>query len=398
MNMMAQNKDLNYYIVRSFESSPLLKDYSNQLIINQMDSLIQKATYKPQVNLSSTNFWAPIFKGYGYDEVITDGGNYNALITVRQSIIGRGNMKTLLETYSLENQSIKNAKKISEQDLKSAVTAQYITTYGILQEISFNEEIQNLLNKEEVFIKKLTENSVYKQTDYLNFQIERQQQSLLVVQQNADYQNNMSLLNYLCGIEDTTFVRLEEPHIVLLPSLAFENTLQYYGFQIDSLKILNSDALISYSYRPKFDIYADGGYYSSFTYQPYKNFGASIGFSLAIPIYDGRQQQKQHDKMKMSEQTRKFYQNSFKLQYKQQLMQLYQQLKQTEKMIDQAQAVVYSAQTLMDAYGKQMQNGDAAITDYILTINNFLNAKHTITQYNNNKLQIINQINYWNYE
>ena len=393
-----QTKDLNFYINSSLENSPLLKDYNNQLLINQMDSLLQKATYRPQVNFSSTNFWAPTFKGYGYDEVITDGGNYNALLTARQSIIGRGNMKTLNNTYLLENQSVRNAKKISEQDLKSAVTTQYITAYGILKEIMFNEEIQNLLDKEEIFIEKLTENSVYKQTDYLNFQVERQQQSLLIAQQKADYQNNIALLNYLCGIVDTTYVQLEEPQIVLQPSLAFENTLQYYSFQIDSLKIINSDALISYEYHPKLDIYADGGYFSSFTYQPYKNFGASIGFSLTIPIYDSGQQQKRHNKMKLSEQTRKFYQNSSKLQYQQQLRQLYQQLQQTNDMIERTQKVISSSQTLMDAYGKQMQNGDATITDYILAINNYLTAKHTMTQYFNNKLQIINQINYWNYE
>jgi len=394
----AQTTNLSYYINRSLENSPLLKDYQNQTIINQMDSLILKAAYKPQVNFTADGYYPPIVKGYGYDEIITNRGSYDALLTVRQTIIGKGNMKTRLNTYALENQSVQNTKKISEQDLKLAVTTQYITAYGILQEISFNEEIENLLKKEEVLLKKLTENTVYKQTDYLNFQVTLQQQQLLISQQKSDYKNNIALLNYLCGIIDTSFVRLEKPEITLLPSLPFENTLQFNNYQLDSLKILNSNALIDYDYRPKMDVFANAGFNSSFNYQQYKNIGASIGLSLAIPLYDGGQRQKQHNKLKASEQTRRNYQDFSRQQYRQQLEQLYQQLGQTESIINQAQGVIKSAQTLIDAYGKQMQTGDASITDYILSINNYLNAKHVVTQQTNNQLQIINQINYWNHE
>jgi outer membrane protein TolC len=375
-----------------------LKDYQNQTVINQMDSLILKAAYKPQVNFSSVDVWSPIVKGYGYDEAITNKGNYSALLTVSQTVIGRGNLKTQLNNYTLENQSVLNTKKISEQDLKLAVTAQYVTAYGILQEVLFNEEIENLLKKEEVLLKKLTENTVYRQTDYLNFHVTLQQQQLSISQQKADYQNNITLLNYLCGIVDTSFVRLEKPDLSLRPSLSFENTLQYNNYQIDSMKIRNSDALVDYAYRPKLDIFADAGFNSSFNYQPYKNFGASIGLSLVVPIYDGGQRQKQHNKLKATEQTRENYRDFSRQQYRQQLGQLYQQLEQTKNITNQAQSVIKSTQALMEAYSKQMQTGDAAITDYILSINNYLNAKHVITQQIINQLQIINQINFWNHE
>jgi S1-C subfamily serine protease len=40
--------------------------------------------------------------------------------------------------------------------------------------------------------------------------------------------------------------------------------------------------------------------------------------------------------------------------------------------------------------------GDVRIADYIIAIGNYLNAKNIITQNTINKLQIINQVNYWN--
>ena len=394
----AQTNDLNFYVRHALENSPLLKEYQNQMVINRLDSFILQAEYKPSVDFTTANFWAPIVDGFGYDQSIFHKGRNSAVLTVRQTIMGRENLKNRLNSYTLDNQSLQNAKSISEQDLKLAITTQYITVYGMMQEILFNEEIINQLEKESVILKKLTETTLYKQTDYLNFYIALQRQQLLASQQEAEYKNNLALLNYLCGLSDTSFVQLEEPDIILQPVLSFENTLQYYNFQIDSLKILNNNALIDLAYRPKFDIFADAGFVSTFDNYTYKHFGASIGFSLVIPIYDGNQRQKQHNKLKVFEQIRKDYQDFSRQQYRQRLEQLYQQLAQMDEIISQAQTVVNSTQMLIDAYGKQMQTGDAAITDYQLAMNNYLSAKHVITQHAINKIQIINQINYWNHE
>jgi len=73
-----------------------------------------------------------------------------------------------------------------------------------------------------------------------------------------------------------------------------------------------------------------------------------------------------------------------------------QQLNATDKIIAASEKQINYAEMLMDAQKKLVESGDARITDYILSINNFLFAKNTITQNTINKFQIINQINYWN--
>jgi len=394
----SQTNDLNSYISHALENSPLLKEYQNQMVINRLDSLILKSEYKPSVNFSTSNSWAPVIDGYGYSQSITHKGRNSAFLTVRQTIIGNENLKNHLSTYAIENQLLLNEKSISEQDLKLAVTTQYITTYGTMQEILYNEEIINRLEKESIILQKLTEATLYKQTDYLNFHVTLQKQHLLVSQQKAEYKNDLALLNYICGIIDTSYIQLEKPEILLQPTLTFENTLHFYNFQIDSLKIRNSDVLIDFAYHPKLDVFADAGFNSTLDNYSYKRFGASIGFSLTIPIYDGNQRQKQHNKLKVSEQIRKDFQDFSRQQYLQHIKQLFQQLEQTEEIIRQAQSVITSMQSLIDAYGKQLQTGDVSITDYMLALNNFLDAKYVITQYSINKIQIINQINYWNHE
>ena len=394
----SQTRDLDYFINFAVENSPLLKENDNQLLINQLDSLILRANYKPQISAGGTAIYPPIIKGYGYDEAISNGGEYSALLSFNQAILFKNNLSTQLKSYNLEAQSIKNTKKIAVQDLKLAIATQYIAAYSNWQDISFNEEIFDLLKQEEGALKQLTERSVYKQTDYLNFLVNIQQQQLSISQLKKDFKNNVAILNYMCGIVDTSGIQLQKPDIFLKLPPTYEATLQYDKFRIDSLKLKNSDALVDYAYQPKLNIFADAGFNSSFSFEPYKNFGASVGLSLSMPIYDGNQRKKQHDKIRISEMIRQNYQDFSRRQYNQQLLQLYQQLTQTDDLITQAQNVVKYTETLMEAYRKQIQTGDAGITDYIIAINNYLNAKYVVTQNITNKMQIINQINYWNDE
>jgi len=153
---------------------------------------------------------------------------------------------------------------------------------------------------------------------------------------------------------------------------------------------------IEYNYKPKINLYADGGYLTSFAEQYYKNFGVSAGVTLTVPIYDGRQKKMQVDKIAISEQTRQGYRDFFKKQYEQNIAQLFQQLHSIQKLIDEASNQIKYTEILIEANRKLLEAGDVRMPDYILAIGNYLTAKNIITQNNINKLQIINQINYWN--
>jgi len=393
-----QTRDLQYYTGIALAGSPLLKDYAGQAAINSLDSLIGRAAYRPQVAAALDGRYAPGIAGFHYDRTNIDEKNLGALLTVSQTIVGGRNLGAQMASYGIAAQGLGNARKISEHDLRLAVATQYIVSWGALQEAQYNGDILSLLVREELMLKKLTEKAVYKQTDYLNFEVGMHQQQLLVDQLRAGYRDQIALLNYLCGIVDTTQVALEAPNIALLPPPAFEATLQYDKFFIDSLRLNNSAKLIDYAYRPKLSAYADGGYSSTFVSTPQKNFGASIGLSLSIPIYDGGQRQREHNKIKTSEQIRSYYRDFAKRQYDQQVADLFRQLAQTDTVIAQAEQVIKYSQALIDAYGKQMQTGEASITDYMNALANLIIARQALTRNNTTKLQIISQINYWNNE
>ncbi len=391
-----QTHSLEYYLHQALANSPLLKDYQYQVQSSQIDSQRIRAGYRPQVTGNSVNSYAPVIGGFGYDYAITNGGLLSALISVNKTLVGQKNLSTQLESIQINNQSISNASKISEQDLKRSITSQYITAYGDLQQLNFSKEIYELLSKEEVILKALTQNNVYRQTDYLTFLVTLQQQALTLKQIRIQFQNDYGTLNYLAGINDTSMAALDEPGINLAPLPDFYQSIFYRKFEIDSLKLMNEKALIGFSYKPRVNLFADGGFNSSFTYKGYKNFGTSFGLSLSVPIYDGKQKQMQYHKLSIAEMVRVKYKEFFSRQYIQQLAQLHQQLSSTEELLVQINDQIRYAETLITAHGRLLQTGDAKISDYIIALNTYLNAKNLLTQNNITRLQIMNQINYWN--
>jgi len=392
----SQNKNLDFYLEQAKLNSPLLKDYKNQVQSNQLDSQRIRAVYKPQVNGNSVNYYAPNVNGYGYDFAVTNGAQVSAQVGVNLQIISKENLGSQLSSIALQNQALGNNARITEQELKRTISAQYILAYSDLLQMQFTGDIIDRLSKEEVILKQLTEKNVYRQTEYLTFLVALRQQQLNYRQVNLQFRNNYALLNYLCGITDTSGGNLQDPGIRLNNLIETSNSVFFRQFQIDSLKLLNSRTLVSFAYKPKLNVYADGGYLSSMYYQPYKNFGMSAGFSVLVPIYDGHQRRLQYNKLTIAEQTRSNYKDFFKKQYDQQLEQLRQQLNGTTELLSEINEQVRYSESLIQVNGRLMETGDVRIADYLIALNSYLNAKYLLTQNNITRLQIINQINYWN--
>lgn len=395
-SVFAQKNTLDYYLREAIQNSPLLKDYQSQIEQNGVDSQRIRAQFGPQVTGSSVNSLAPVVNGYGYDAVITNGGQLSGIINVNQTIVSRKNLSAQYRNLQLQNQGIANSSRISEQDLKRTVTNQYLTAYGSLQELHLAKEIHEQLVRETAILKTLTEKNVYRQTDYLTLLVIVQQQDLSLRQLDIQYHNDYASLNYLSGIVDTAAVELEEPVIPVNEPADPEHSVFFQKYTIDSLMLSHSRTLVDFSYKPKINLYANGGYLSSMNYQGYKNFGASVGLDLVVPIYDGRQKKMQYSKLDISERTRASYKNFFTSQHDQQIIQLRQQLQKTESLIGDIDKQIKYSDGLIKVNTRLLETGDAKIADLVIALNNYLTAKNLLSQNKVSRLQIINQINYWN--
>ena len=392
----AQKKNLDYFIQQGIQNSPLIKETNNNILLIKIDSLLILATNKPQVNGISNNYFAPVVHGYGYDEIITNIRNFNEQVSATKTFVSKRNLQIQFNGIQLLNDSLFIAGKITEQDLRRTIIAAYIAAYGSWRQYNFNNEIYNLLSKEDTILKKLTQASVYRQTDYLTFLVTLQQQHLTITQAKQQYQNDYATLNYLCGLVDTSFTPLDSPHIALNQLPLYNNSIFYKKFTTDSLLLKNAAQQIELAYKPKLSFSADGGYVSSLTYTPYKNFGVGAAINLIIPIYDGNQKKLQYKRLNILEQTRTYNRDFYTAQYQQQIAQLSQQLQTTNQIIDETNEQLKYVHTLINANEKLLVTGDVRIADYIIAISNYLNAQNIITQNIIKQFQIITQINYWN--
>lgn len=396
LTTFGQTRNLDYYINESKANNPLLKDFQNQVKANQLDSLLILAAQKPQVSFTSNDNYAPVIKGYGYDNAITNGANVSGLFSVSKSLLNNVSNKVKFANLRLLSDALKNNMAISAQDLKRSIIAQYITTYGDLLQVNFSSEIQVMLQKQDTVLKKLTEKNVYKQVDYLSFYVTLQQNDFKLKQQLNQYRNDYFLLNYLAGITDTSQPALQKPEITVNTLPDIQQSVFFKQFEIDSLTLAVNKKLIDISYRPKLSVYADAGYNSSLAYLPYKNFGTSAGLNLVIPIYDGRQKKLQYSKIETQENSRLANKQFFTNQYYQQVAQLKQQLSSTEELMSDIDKQLKYIETLIRVNERLLQTGDVRVYDYILSLNSFLNAKNLINDNTISRLQLINQINYWN--
>ena len=393
---LAQTYTLDHYLEIAKSNSPLLKDLRNQVAQNQVDSLRLLAGYRTQVNANSGGLYAPIIDGYGYSEPITNNHTLNALLSANHAIIGKKNINAQLQAITLLSQSIGNSTKISEQDLKKAITAQYITAYGDLQQFKFNQEVIDLLTQEEQLLKKLTRSNVYHQSDYLTFLVTLKQQQLALLQSRLVYKNDYTTLNYLAGIADTSMIELHEPAIQKAMLPAPDTSIFFRQYKLDSMKLINGRQLVDFSYKPKINLTADGGYNSDFMGQAYKNFGVSAGFTFTMPIYDGGQRKMQYRKLSLQEETRENYKAFFNVQYHQQIAQINQQISENDNLLTQIDEQIKYSESLIKVDTQLLQTGDVRIADLILAVNNYLTIKNLRTTTSINKLQLINQLNYWN--
>ncbi len=390
-----QERNLEFYFQHAKGSSPLLADYRNQMQAASVDSQILKATQKIQVNGISTNSYAPVIQGYGYDMAITNGAQVSAYVQANKNIITAANLATQYETIRLMKSSIGNTALLAEKDIRKTITSQYVTVYGDYQTLLFGREILSLFQSEDSLLKRLTQAGIYKQTDYLTFYVSLQQQQLLVRQSEIQFRNDCAILNYMSGIVDTSLVSLAAPNLQLRAMPDILNSPFYRQYTLDSLNLVNQQKTILYTYKPKLNIYADAGYNSSLQYEPYKNFGMSAGLNFSVPIYDGKQRNMKYQKINIAEDTRQHYKDYFLRQYAQQIAQLSQQLQATESLINDINGQIKYSSTLIDVNKKLLETGEVRITDLILTINTFLNARNLLNQNYVNRMQIINQINYW---
>jgi outer membrane protein TolC len=369
-------------------------DYYNQVNSALIDSLLIRASKMPQVEAKSQLLYSPAYRNFGYDEVVTDGGNYQTVVGVSQNILNRRELSNKFQAINIQRQTATNYSRISVAELKKIITGQYLASYTDYSDLAFNKSFLDLIYKENEITRQFVMSGLCKQTDYLSLQVETQSLEILVNQLKNQFEKDMRLLNQLCGLSDTGLYELNLPALEIKGTDQISKSPLFFQYLIDSLRIVNQKAAIDVKYRLKMNWFADAGFLTATPWNFYRHFGYSAGVSLSIPVYDGNQKEKEKQKLELAEKTRGSYQDHFMKQYYQQVKQLYDELESLRTLTVLLENQLITSEQLVNAFKGQLESGIIQMTEYINAIKNYRYINKNLSDNRIRIQQAINELNY----
>jgi outer membrane protein TolC len=391
---ISQSRNLDYYLRTGLQNSPLLNDLKNQLHSASLDSLIIMAQKKPQVEGRSQLLYSPYNDHFGYDEVITDGGNYQAVAYVSQSLFAGKKTSNKYMALNYEKQGLNLSVRMSSAGLKKSITDQYLESYSVYSDMQFNISFLDLLKNENQVVKRFVENGIYSESDYLSLLVETGGQKVIITQLRNQYNKDIMLLNAICGIVDTSEVILQEPDIQAQTTGLISDYLILKQYSIDSLLIINEKEALTLRYKPSVNWFADAGILTSNPFNFYKHAGASAGVSLIVPIYDGHQKKIEEDKLTLREDSRSYYLKSTRKEYDQNYLRLRSELEGLKKVKAGLESQSALSDHLVKSLKVQLENGNIKMQDYIAAIKNYRNINRYLILSDIDILRVKNEINY----
>jgi len=161
----AQNT-LQAYIDKAKENSPLIKQNKNNDTINQLEIERLKAIYtKPKVGITANYLFSPVISRdnnqsklqlnpnvpndyLGYDLAYSNGGNYQAMLTVTQPLFNGKRYQTATKQMNVASQINKNTINLSAHDIGKIVTDQYILCIKDKKQLNYTQELTELLSNQ----------------------------------------------------------------------------------------------------------------------------------------------------------------------------------------------------------------------------------------------------------
>jgi outer membrane protein TolC len=390
----AQERNLEFYISQGTMNSPVLKDITNQIKANQCDSLVARAGYLPQVNFNGLLMYAPVVNGWGYSEVITNGQNLIGTVNVNQQFFNKKTKEANDQKYGFQRLTLENSRSISLNELKKAITAQYLAAYSAFMEHKYRMDMLSTLYDEEKILLGFIKQGIYRQTDYLLFSIEIRNLRRNTLELDIQYRKEISNLNLICGVDDTTVYDLTLPSIDETFSPAPGSSPLLKRFYYDSLQIQNEKLLTDRKYAPSVGWFSDGGIINNEPKYIYQNFGISFGLSLSLPVYDGNQRKLNYNRIRTMEETRKNYEDFFRFQYNTQLKQLRDELENVRMLGKESEKQIALVLELVEQDKVMMNIGSVSLTDYLMALKNLVEARHGSILYQIREQYILNEINF----
>ncbi len=411
--LIAQVRNLNYYIEQAVINSPLINKNKNESILAELDLKQVKAILsKPEINLEGNVMFAPIISRdnnsshfewvsngaatyTGYDLASTDGGQYQAFVSVKKPVFNASVFQTYSERVSISRQQNENQIALTTHEIEQLVSYQYILCLRIYLQAKNSSELVKEVDSQLQILRKLVENGLYKQTDLMLLQIELQNYRIETSGFLADYKSSIFDLNLICGINDTSYFEIPDINLHLKDELpAVSQFLTSY--KLDSLNIISEQGINEIKYKPQVNLFANAGLNA--VYIPSLNrLGFSTGINFSWTVFDGNQKEIQKEKAKVNILTLEFDKENFQTQNEINKNKILNKLSSLELSLTLIEAQLNQYYKLIEAFTMELSQGEISMMDLKSLIKDIASKKQALSQLRMEEQSLINSYNYWNY-
>ncbi|QDA61720.1 TolC family protein [Hymenobacter jejuensis] len=395
-------RTLDAFLQLARQNSPLLLDNAGQVAQVRLDSLRRRALQRPQVTGNAAAVAAPIIRrntttgdgGLGYDEAVSNGGNYTAYVGATQPLFNAPTLRNDYQVLANQGVALRNTGRLAALDLRRSITDQFLTAFAAQQQWSYSQSLLRQLRQQDELLRRLVNGGVYKQTQYLTYYASVRNQEVTVLQNELSYRRELGTLRYLSGVIDTTLLLVERPAPPTHRQLAGLGSITQQQYVLDSLRIGLARRAIDLTYRPQVSWVADIGLQSSTLQQFGNHAGFSGGLVLSVPIFDGHQRQIAYSRLAVDDRIRQGYRTFLTRQRRQQYDQLSGLARASDRLLATIRQQISIANTLIEAGRSQLAAGDISILDYLLLITGYRDLQFSLAQAETERLRNLYALDY----
>ncbi len=408
-------RPLSYYQQAAKANSPLIKDYRNRMTIGLYETERLKALYThSRLELNGDYLFVPIvatdgggaaFKWnaqdgtdyYGYD-LSESSGHLHVGATWTQPLLGGAAYKTAQAQAAIETDMNRNHIRMESHQLERTVTERYLLCLLDKTQTDFADTIGALLNEQIRVIGRMVKNGFAKQSDLRLLNAEKTANDELRAASRQSYQSHLSDLNVLCGIDDTTLVTLLRPQLSVKagPSDG-KASLFTEQFRLDSLNTAASLHSFNMQYKPRLDLFVNGGLQTGAFRSLQRRLGWSAGLTFSWTLPDSRQQRYKEQQAEWQWNTIRTYRDRAELQRQLRIRQCLAELDKYDKRLTLLRKQMAEYAKVLADYDKEMKVGQVSIPDYLTVLRNKVQTEKDLLLTQTNRLLVITACNYWNW-
>ncbi len=348
-----QGYSLSCYIKAAKQYSPLLHDYRNQLQIEQAELRRLKALYtRSRLELNGDYLFVPV--------LTKDGGQTSF----------RWNAQDATDYYGYD---------LGESSGHLHAGA-----------------IDALLKRQTSLVRQLARNGLARQSDLYLLAIEREANDELRLSSQQSYHTHLMDLNLLCGIDDTTDVALAD--VGLHPGLPLDRgSLFTEQYRLDSLNTAASLRSFNLQYKPRLDLFVDGGMQTGSFSQWYRHFGWSAGLTFTWTLFDGRQKRWKERQAELQQQSIRTYRDHAEYQRSMRLRQCLSELEKYDRRDKALTKQLTGYERVLSDYAREVEAGQVSVLDYLTVLRNKIQTERDALLMRTNRQLVIAAYNYWNH-